>query len=50
MYHINQKFLDEVANIDVGDMDAWGARLLNIIEEHETTNDSARQEEEQEEA
>ena len=47
MYHINQKFLDEIASIDVGDLEEWGARLLNIIEEQET-NDSARQEEQEE--
>ena len=48
MYHINQKFIDEVANIDVGDLEEWGARLLNIIEEQEV--EPANQEEEQEEA
>ena len=48
MYHINQKFLDEIDSINVGDLDEWGTRLLNIIEEQEV--EPANQEEEQEEA
>ena len=49
MYHINQKFIDEVANIEDSDFDKWASKLLNIIEEQEV--EPANQEyKEQEEA
>lgn len=36
MYHINQNFIDEMANLDINDLDEWGSRILNAIEEQET--------------
>lgn len=38
MYHINQDILDELSNIDVADLDEWGTRLLNILEEQEAAS------------
>jgi len=33
MYHIDQTILDEVSNIKVEELDEWGMRLLEIMEE-----------------
>ena len=52
MYHINQKFIDEVANIEDSDFDKWASKLLNIIEEQEDwfTDSTSLNNKEQEEA
>ena len=39
MYHINQELLDELSNIEVADLDEWGTRLLNILEEQEAASE-----------
>ena len=33
MYYINQAILDEVSKIKVEELDEWGMRLLEIMEE-----------------
>ena len=39
MYHINQDILDELSNIEDADLDEWGTRLLNILEEQEAASE-----------
>jgi len=38
MYHINQEILDEISELTVADLDEWGTRLLNILEEQEAAS------------
>lgn len=39
MYHINQELLDEISELTVEDLDEWGTRLLNILEEQESSKE-----------
>lgn len=50
MYHINQNFVDEMANLDISDLDEWGSRILNAIEEQDTEPARHNQKEHKEQA